>query len=364
MNDKGEQDEARARANRRKLLLIMLTPLLVVASLLLGLFSVSHMAFEHDRGADPAGEPSLTAMTVMALEILSRNRKGFVLMVEGGRIDHAHHAGNAYRALVDTVEFARAVEAALARVDRRETLVLVTSDHGHVLTMSGYPVRGNPILGKVISRDEDGRPETTFSRDATGRPSLRGLTVCENNREAFERLYSEAIALAATVGCGYTARLGAMRISEEIDALVGQLDLTSEEEDFAREQAGRVFVLLANAYIDAHPRVQRARATTAAAVIAFATLKVWAEHDEAGGGGGRAAGRGPAPRGRSREGLPGVGAGLEAGGVGGPAARGGFPAPEAPASERGAGRRDAQVAAAEYGRRQPARPWFRARELV
>ncbi|ANH39915.1 putative phospholipid ABC transporter permease protein MlaE [Nocardioides dokdonensis FR1436] len=28
-----------------------------------------------------------------------------------------------------------------------------------------------------------------------------------------------AIALAATVGCGYTARLGAMRISEEIDAL-------------------------------------------------------------------------------------------------------------------------------------------------
>ena len=72
-------------------------------------------------------------------------------------------------------------------------------------------------------------------------------------------------------------------VAKEIDALVSQLDLTREEEDFARERAGQVFELLSNAYIDAHPRVQRARAATAAAVIAFSTLKVWAEHDEAGG---------------------------------------------------------------------------------
>jgi hypothetical protein len=69
-------------------------------------------------------------------------------------------------------------------------------------------------------------------------------------------------------------------VAKEIDALTAQPDLTSEEKDFAREQAGRVFDLLSNAYIDAHPRVQRARAATAAAVIAFATLRVWAEHDE------------------------------------------------------------------------------------
>lgn len=72
-------------------------------------------------------------------------------------------------------------------------------------------------------------------------------------------------------------------VAKEIDALVGQLDLTPEEEDFGREQAGRVFDLLSNAYIDAHPRVQRARAATGAAVIAFASLKVWAEHDGATG---------------------------------------------------------------------------------
>lgn len=72
-------------------------------------------------------------------------------------------------------------------------------------------------------------------------------------------------------------------VANEVDALVSQLDLTAEEEDFAREQAGSVFDRLSNAYIDAHPRVQRARAATAAAVIAFAALKAWAEHDEATG---------------------------------------------------------------------------------
>lgn len=74
-------------------------------------------------------------------------------------------------------------------------------------------------------------------------------------------------------------------IAAEIDQLTGQLELSRQEEVFAREQAGRVFDLLSNAYIDAHPGVQRARAATAAAVIAFAALKVWAEHDEARGHG-------------------------------------------------------------------------------
>ncbi len=56
-------------------------------------------------------------------------------------------------------------------------------------------------------------------------------------------------------------------VAKVIDGLVAQLDLSPEEEDFAREQAGRVFDLLSNSFIDAHPRVQRARAATAAAVM-------------------------------------------------------------------------------------------------
>jgi alkaline phosphatase len=68
-------------------------------------------------------------------------------MVEGGRIDHAHHLSNAYRALDETVEFANAIEAVRKLVDPRDTLILVTADHSHVFTMAGYPPRGNDILG-------------------------------------------------------------------------------------------------------------------------------------------------------------------------------------------------------------------------
>jgi alkaline phosphatase len=132
---------------------------------LLGLFEASHMEFEHDRPSDRGGEPSLTEMTAAALRVLSRAANGFVLMVEAGRIDHAHHANNAFRALGETIELARAVEAALALTKREETLVVVTADHGHTFTLAGYPKRGNPILGLVVPPGSD-----TPARDATGLP--------------------------------------------------------------------------------------------------------------------------------------------------------------------------------------------------
>ena len=123
---------------------------------LLGLFEPSHMQFEVDREKDGAGEPSLAEMTGKAIQILQKNKKGFFLMVEGARIDHAHHYGNAYRALHDTLAFADAVSVALERIELKNTLVIVTADHSHVFIMGGYPTRGNPILGKVINNDDYG----------------------------------------------------------------------------------------------------------------------------------------------------------------------------------------------------------------
>ena len=134
---------------------------------LLGLFQPSHMQYEHDRGRDGAGEPSLTDMTAKALDILSQQQKGYFLMVEGGRIDHAHHAGNAYRALTDTIEFARAVKLAMERTDPRDTLIIVTADHSHTFTIAGYPRRGNPILGKVV---EPEHPTKEYAQDPLGLP--------------------------------------------------------------------------------------------------------------------------------------------------------------------------------------------------
>ena len=117
----------------------------------LGLFEVSHMQYETDREADGAGEPSLAEMTSKAIDILSKDRDGFFLMVEGGRVDHAHHAGNAARALRDTQAFAEAVALARAKTNEKDTLIVVTADHGHTLAFQGYPKRGNPMLGLATS---------------------------------------------------------------------------------------------------------------------------------------------------------------------------------------------------------------------
>lgn len=135
---------------------------------LLGLFEPEHLHYETERAKDAAGEPSLSEMTRAALSILKRNPHGFFLMVEGGRIDHAHHAGNAYRALTETIEFAHAVQVANEMTSAEDTLILVTADHSHSLTFVGYPVRGNPILGKVRGLGRDGQPG--LARDATGLP--------------------------------------------------------------------------------------------------------------------------------------------------------------------------------------------------
>jgi len=137
---------------------------------LLGLFSPGHMAFEFDRERDVAGEPSLSEMTAAALAILERSPTGYVLMVEGGRIDHGHHAGNAFRALTDTIEFSHAVQTVLDATDPDETLVIVTADHSHVFTIAGYPTRGNDILGKVVGNDEHGHPKKQPALDAQGLP--------------------------------------------------------------------------------------------------------------------------------------------------------------------------------------------------
>jgi alkaline phosphatase len=129
---------------------------------LFGLFEGSHMQYEADRAKDAGGEPSLAEMTVKSIEMLSQNETGFVLMVEAGRIDHAHHAGNAARALADTVALSEAVQAAYDAVNPEETLIVVTADHSHVFSIAGYPVRGNPILGLSGELGADGKPYTTL----------------------------------------------------------------------------------------------------------------------------------------------------------------------------------------------------------
>jgi alkaline phosphatase len=130
----------------------------------LGLFNPSHMAYDSERARDANGEPSLKDMTQFAIRRLQQSDKGYVLMVEGGRIDHAHHEGKAGQALSETVALDEAIAAALSLTSRDDTLIIVTADHGHAFAIAGYARRGSNILG--LSTDMDGKP----AKAADGKP--------------------------------------------------------------------------------------------------------------------------------------------------------------------------------------------------
>ena len=137
---------------------------------LLGLFEPGHMQYEYDRTHDKAGEPSLSEMAQTSLAILKNTNKPFFLMIEAGRIDHAHHAGNAYRALTETIELSDTVELVLKNIDLSQTLVIVTADHSHTFNMAGYPQRGNPILGLVKTVNSAGNPSNIIAKDTQNKP--------------------------------------------------------------------------------------------------------------------------------------------------------------------------------------------------
>nr|WP_323945104.1 alkaline phosphatase [Aeromonas hydrophila] len=149
----------------------------------LGLFSAkSHLDYELDRVAKGAAntQPSLSEMTAKAIDLLSQNSQGYFLMVEGGRIDHALHGTNAKRSLTDAVALDEAVKTALGKVDLKDTLIVVTADHDHTMTINGYSAKGNKVLDLVkngdgsTQNDVDGKPFTTLVfGNGPNRPDVR-----------------------------------------------------------------------------------------------------------------------------------------------------------------------------------------------
>ena len=133
----------------------------------LALFERDNMQYEADRAKDKGGEPSLAEMSVKAIDILAKNPQGYVLMIEGGRIDHGSHANNAYRTMTDAVALEDALKAVLAKVNTQETLIIFTADHSHTLNIMGYPDRDTNILGLVKERGklalaDDKKPYTVL----------------------------------------------------------------------------------------------------------------------------------------------------------------------------------------------------------
>ncbi|QEW18543.1 Alkaline phosphatase precursor [Marinibacterium anthonyi] len=135
---------------------------------ILGMWTDSHASYAVDR---PDSEPSLADMTKAAIEYLSQNEDGYYLEIEAGRVDHANHAGNAYRAVTDGEAWAEAVAMADQLTDDEDTLLIVTADHEHAIAFNGYCGRGSDILGLCMGVSQkgienDGEPLTA----ADGKP--------------------------------------------------------------------------------------------------------------------------------------------------------------------------------------------------
>ena len=152
------------------------------------------MRYEADQAADGAGRSDAAEMTDKAV----RSRpEGFFPARRGGRIDHAHHAGGAKRALIETVfewssnAIRRGGSAAGGGQARTRSLIVVPRNHSHVFTDRGYPSRGNNIprpgargagqgwrRARQLARQPGSFPYTTLGYQqrpgcaAVGRPDL------------------------------------------------------------------------------------------------------------------------------------------------------------------------------------------------
>ncbi|RLL73729.1 alkaline phosphatase [Ochrobactrum soli] len=162
---------------------------------LLGLFHTGNMDVTLDRDFLKKGtvdkfpnQPGLVDMTKAALDKLSKNPDGFFLMVEGASIDKMSHPLDWERALVDTIEFDKAVGVAQEFAKNNpDTLIVVTGDHTHGVAIIGTvddDKPGDEMRAKVGTYDAAGFPNYE-DKDGDGYPDRvdvsRRLFMAANN---------------------------------------------------------------------------------------------------------------------------------------------------------------------------------------
>ncbi|KAA8996391.1 alkaline phosphatase [Affinibrenneria salicis] len=115
------------------------------ATKLLGLFHTGNMDgvldrrfLKNDVAKKFPNQPDLTEMTQAALDVLSKNKDGFFLMVESALIDKASHPLDWERAFYNTIMLDQSVAIAKKFVEKNpDTLIIVTGDHTHGISIIG-----------------------------------------------------------------------------------------------------------------------------------------------------------------------------------------------------------------------------------
>jgi alkaline phosphatase len=95
-----------------------------------GMFAPNAMAYDFDRVVLHPEQPSLAEMTAKAIELLSQNEDGFILMVEGSKIDWTAHANDPIGLISDILAFEEAFAVAIDfALENQNTLILMATDH-------------------------------------------------------------------------------------------------------------------------------------------------------------------------------------------------------------------------------------------
>ena len=138
---------------------------------LLGLFHTGNMDVSLDKISERRGgavvgtvatfpdQPLLEEMTDKALQILSQNTAGFVLMIEAASIDKQAHNMDTERFVHDTIEFDRAVARCIAfQATNPDTLIMVTADHecAGAAIIGASNVTNAELINRAAMRGADG----------------------------------------------------------------------------------------------------------------------------------------------------------------------------------------------------------------
>jgi alkaline phosphatase len=206
---------------------------------LLGLFSQSHMPYALDvRNENRLRErvPTLAEMTQAALDRLAGSSKGFLLQVEGGRVDHAAHNNDAAALLWDQLTFDDAIGVVLRFAEgHSNTLVVVTADHGNAnpgLNGTGAEYRGSNTSFERLLAARSSFAMVTPQLGMTSEYSMQAdsaNTATANPRAQQVRdVAKEAFGIDLSAGdagwiCATAAGRKGVAISKQYDKLVGVL---------------------------------------------------------------------------------------------------------------------------------------------
>ncbi|MCG8700845.1 MAG: alkaline phosphatase, partial [Bacteroidales bacterium] len=155
---------------------------------ILGIFYDDGLPFTLDQQSDSKLTktiPTLAEMTKKSISLMKENGNGFVLQVEGGKVDWAAHANDASALLYDQMAFEEAVSVAVNFAkQRKDTLVIITTDHGN----------SNP--GLIKHNNVDKMFDTMQTAKHTNEWILNGINKTDSVSSIIERInFAQGITL-------------------------------------------------------------------------------------------------------------------------------------------------------------------------